>query len=64
MKEMAIPIVTGTLETVPKLSEKGLEELKIGGRIETIQTTTLLKSFRILRRVVETWGDLLFSHSS
>ena len=27
--------------------------------IETIQTTTLLRTARILRRVLETWGDLL-----
>ena len=33
--------------------EKKLEELKIRGRIETVQTTTLLKLARILRRVLE-----------
>ena len=27
--------------------------------VETIQTTALLKTVRILRRVLETWGDLL-----
>ena len=31
----------------------------IGGRVETIQTTALLRTARILRRVLETWGDLL-----
>ena len=30
----------------------------IRGRIETIHTTELLGSARILRRVLETWGDL------
>ena len=30
-----------------------LEELKIGGRAETIQTTALLRPARILRRVLE-----------
>ena len=38
---------------------KGLENLKVGGRVETIQTTALLRTARILRRVLETWGDLL-----
>ena len=39
-----------------------LKELKlqeIGGRIEIIQTPTLLKRARIPRRVLETRGDLL-----
>ena len=30
-----------------------------GGRVETIQTTALLRTAKILRRVLETWGDLL-----
>ena len=38
---------------------KGLEDLEVGGRVETIQTTALLRTARILRRVLETWGDLL-----
>ena len=46
-----IPIVIGLV--------RELEELKIGGRIESIQTTALLRSARILRRVLETWGNLL-----
>ena len=33
---------------------QGLENLEIRGRVETIQTTTLLRSARILRRVLET----------
>ena len=33
---------------------KGLEDLEAGGRVETIQTTTLLRTARILRRVLET----------
>ena len=36
-----------------------LEDLEVGGRVETIQTTALLKTARILRRVQETSGDLL-----
>ena len=33
---------------------KGLVESEIGGRAETMHTTGLLKSVRILRRVLET----------
>ena len=58
---MVIAIVISALGTVPKglAGGGGLEELEIGGRIETIQITALLRSARILRRVLETWGDLL-----
>ena len=38
---------------VPTGLERGLEELGIGGRIEIFQTTGLLRSDRILRRVLE-----------
>ena len=38
---------------------KGLEDLEVGGRVETIETTALLKTARILRRVLENGGDLL-----
>ena len=38
---------------------EGLEDLEIRGRMETIQTTALLRSARILRRVLETGEDLL-----
>ena len=54
-----ILIVVGALGTVPKSLEKRLLKLDIGGRIETIQTTVLLKSSWILKRVLETGGDLL-----
>ena len=59
MKVIIIPIVTGAFGTVTNGLKKGLENLDIRGRVETIQTTTLLRSARILRRVLETWGDLL-----
>ena len=39
----------GTLGTIPKNLVKGLEELEIGVRAETIQTTALLRSLRMLR---------------
>ena len=54
-----IPIVSGALGTVTKVLLKGLDDLEIRGRVETIQTTALLESARILRRVMETWKDLL-----
>ena len=55
-----IPIVIGVFGTVTKWLLKGVEDLKVGRRVETIQTTTLLRTARILRRVLETWGDLLW----
>ena len=58
MKVTIIPIVIGALGTVTKGLVQGLEYLQIRGRVETIQTTTLLRTGRILRRVLETW-DLL-----
>ena len=51
--------VIGTFGTVTERLLKGLKDLEVGGRVETIQTTALLKTARILRRVLETWGDLL-----
>ena len=48
-----IPIVISAFGTVTKGLLKGLENLEVGGRVETIQTTALLKTARILRRVLE-----------
>ena len=59
MKVTIIPIVSGGFGTVTKGLLKGLEDLEVGGRVETIQTTALLKTVKILRRVLETSGDLL-----
>ena len=59
MKVKIVPIVIGALGTVTKGLLMGLEDLELGGRVETIQTTALLRMPRILRRVRETWGDLL-----
>ena len=59
VKVTIIPIVIGAFDTVTKGLLKGLEDLEVGGRVKTIQTTALLKTARILRRVLETWGDLL-----
>ena len=54
MKVTIVPIVIGALGTITKGLLKGLEDLEIGGRLETIQTTALLRTARILRRVLET----------
>ena len=58
MKVMVIPIVVRTLEMFVKGLEKRLEELEIRKRIETTQTSVLLRSARIQNKVLETW-DLL-----
>ena len=52
-------IVIGALGTVTKGLLKGLEDLEVGGRVETNLTTAMLRTARILRRVLETWEDLL-----
>ena len=54
MQVTLIPIVIGAFGTVTKGLVKGLEVLEVGGRVETIQTTALLRTARILRRVLET----------
>ena len=46
-----IPIVIGALDTVTKGLVNGQEKT---GWVETVQTTTLLRSGRILRRVLKT----------
>ena len=59
MKVTTVPIVIGSLGTITKGLSKGLEDLEVGGRVETIQTIALLRTAKILRRVLETCGDLL-----
>ena len=54
MQRTIIPILIGEIGTVTKGLVKGVEDLQVGGRVEIIQTTTLLRSGRILRRVLET----------
>ena len=49
-----ILIVIGALSRVTKGLIKGLGDLEIIGRVGIIQTTTLLRSARILRRVLKT----------
>ena len=59
MQVTIIPTVIGAFGTVTKRLLKGMEDLKVGGRVGIIQTTALLRTARILRRIMETWGDLL-----
>ena len=59
MKVTIVPIVIGAFGTVTKGVLKGLEDMEVGGRVETIQMTALLRTARILSRVLETLGDLL-----
>ena len=54
MKVTVIPIIIDILGTVPKYLEGSLEELEIGGHTETIRTTPIIRSTRILGRVLET----------
>ena len=59
MSVTVILTVVGTLSTVLNSLRRGLEVLEILGKIETIQTTALSRSARILRKVLETCRDLL-----
>ena len=54
LRNMKVTIVIGAFGTVTKGLLKRLEDLEVGGRVKTIQTTTLLRTARILRRVLET----------
>ena len=58
MKVTIVPIVISAFGTTKGLL-KGLEELEVGGRVESSQMKALLRTARILRRVLETCGDLL-----
>ena len=49
MKVKIIPIEIGAFGTVTKVLLKGLEDLEVGGQVETIQTTALLRTARILK---------------
>ena len=49
-----IIIVIGAFGTVTKGLLKGLGDLEVGIQVENIQMTALLRTARILRRVLET----------
>ena len=59
MKVTIEPIMIGAFGTISKGLLKGQENLEVGERVETIQMTALLRTARILIRVLETWGDSL-----
>ena len=59
MRVTVILVLVDALGTVPQGLVRGLDERWIRRKIETIQTTALVRSVKILRRVLETWGDLL-----
>ena len=52
MKVTIVPIVIGALGTVTEGLLKGLEDLEVRRRVETIQTS--LRTARIVRRFLET----------
>ena len=54
MKVKIIPIVIGAFGTITKGLIKELEDAEIRGLVETIETTVLLRTARILRRIPET----------
>ena len=54
MKVTIVPIVIGAFGKIIKGLLKGLEDLEDRERVETIQMIALLRTARILRRVLET----------
>ena len=54
MQVTVITIVINAFGTVTKGLLRGREDLEVGGRVGTIQTTVLLRTARILRRDLET----------
>ena len=59
MRMAVISTRIDALRTVPKNLGMDLKELEICEKIQTIQTTVLLRTARILRKVLVSWGDLL-----
>ena len=54
MNVMIVPIVIGAFGRITKGLLKGLGDLEVRGRVETIQMTALLRTAKILRRVLGT----------
>ena len=62
MKVTIIPIVVGAFGTVTKRLLKGLEDLEVGGRVDTIENMTFLEQPEYW---VESWGlEETFYHSN
>ena len=59
MNVTIILTIIGALGKVTKGLVLGQGDLEIMGWVETVHTAALLWLARILRRVLETWGDLL-----
>ena len=59
MNVTIILVMIGAFSIVTKGLQKGLEYLEVGGRVETIQTTAVLRTAKILRIFLDTWGDSL-----
>ena len=54
MNVMIILIEIGEFGTVSKGLLKGLEDLEVGGQMDTIKTTVFLRTARLLRRALVT----------
>ena len=57
MKVTVIPIVSNAHGAFTKGFVKGLDDLEIRGRVETVQSTALVRSAKILRSVLENEVD-------
>ena len=64
MKMTIVLIVIGAFCAATKGLLNGLEDLEVREQLETIQTTALLKTTRILRRVLEIKETCCHSNSS
>ena len=53
------PVMIRALGATPKALPKRVKEIEIATRIVAFQKTVLLQSARILRQVLEIWGNLL-----
>ena len=53
MQVTIMPIVIGAFWTVTIGLLQGLEDLEVGGRVDTVQTATLLRTVRIQRKVLQ-----------
>ena len=62
MKVMIVSIIIGALGIVTKRLVQWQQDLEIMEQMET-PTTALLRSARVGRRALETWGDFLWKPS-
>ena len=59
MRVTIMLFVIGAFGTITEGLLKGLVYMEVGTSVETIQSTALLRTARILRRVLETLGNLV-----